>query len=127
MLKTLLLSCAATVFTALPALADNWVLVTRGEGGTEYYIDTESVQEGNNGYYLFWRMTVSPKPDEKGIVAEKTFVSMSCPLRAWRRLVYARFNALGELVEREDLGENEPLQFFTSGSVGEGLWKYVCK
>ena len=127
MLKTLFISLFTTVFICLPAFAENWVLVTRGEGGTEYYIDTESLREGGNGNYLFWRMSISPASDEQGIVAEKTYVSMSCPLRAWRRLMYASFNARGELVEREDLGENEPLQFFTSGSVGEGLWKYVCE
>jgi hypothetical protein len=125
MLKTLFLALATTVITALPASAENWVLVTRGEHGTEHYIDTESLQQ-SDGKYLFWRMTISPEPDAQGIVAEKTYVSMICPLRAWRRLVYVSFNARGELVSQEDLGENEPLQFFTSGSVGEGLWKYVC-
>ena len=127
MLKTLVLALLASVLTALPAAAENWVLVARGEAGTDYYIDAESVEEGSNSTYLFWRMSVSSKPDEKGIVATKTYVSMSCPLQGWRRKAYANFNAQGELVNREDLGDTEPLQFFTSGSVGEALWKFVCK
>lgn len=77
--RILLLVLVATILTALPALAENWVLVTRDDKGTDYYIDTESVQ-GSNGTYLFWRMAVQAKPNESGIVAEKTFVSMSCPL-----------------------------------------------
>lgn len=127
MLKTLFLALLASLLTALPAAAENWVLVARGEGETDYYIDTESVAEGSNGTYLFWRMSVSSQPDQNGIVATKTYVSMSCPLQGWRRKAYASFNGQGELVSREDLGDTEPLQFFTSGSVGEALWKFVCK
>jgi hypothetical protein len=124
--RILLLVFFATLTTALPALAENWVLVTRDDKRTDYYIDTESVQ-GSNNTYLFWRMAVRAKPNETGIVAEKTFVSMSCPLRAWRRKAVARFNAQSELVNREEFGENEPLQFFMDGTVGESLWKFVCK
>lgn len=124
--RILLLALFATLMTALPALAENWVLVTRDDQGTDYYIDTESVQ-GSNNTYLFWRMAVLAKPNETGIVAEKTFVSMSCPLRGWRRKAVARFNAQAELVNREEFGENEPLQFFMDGTVGERLWKFVCK
>ncbi len=127
MLKTLILVGFTTIFTAVPALAENWVFVARDKGGTDYYIDTESVQANNPSTYLLWNMSVSPEPDSQGIVATKTYVSMSCPLRGWRRLIYAKFNAQGELVNREDLGENEPLEFFSTGSVGEGLWKFVCK
>jgi recombinational DNA repair ATPase RecF len=72
-------------------------------------------------------MAVRAKPNEAGIVAEKTFVSMSCPLRAWRRKAVARFDAQAELVNREEFSENEPLQFFMDGTVGESLWKFVCK
>lgn len=126
MLKTLFLVGFASVLTALPALAENWVLVARSDGGTEYYIDTESVQ-GSNGTYLFWRMSVNPRADENGVVAEKTYVSMSCPLQGWRPRLYVRFNAQGELISREDLGESEPLQFFTNGSVGEAVWSVVCE
>jgi hypothetical protein len=126
--RILLFVVVATVLTALPALADNWVLVTRDDKGTDFYIDTESVQaQGSNESYWFWRMSVQAKPDENGIVAEKTFVSMSCPLRGWRRKAVASFNAQGELVNREEFGENEPLQFFRDGTVGERLWKFVCK
>ncbi|MBD0343934.1 MAG: hypothetical protein ICV63_03695 [Coleofasciculus sp. Co-bin14] len=56
-------------------------------------------------------MAVNPKPDEKGIVAQKSFVSMSCPPRGWRQQAIASFNAQGELVSREEFGDNEPLQF----------------
>jgi hypothetical protein len=126
--RILLLALIATFVTALPALAENWALVTRDDQGTDYYIDTESVEKQNqNSTYLFWRMSVRAKPDEKGLVAEKTFVSMSCPLRAWRRKAEASFNAQGELVNREEFGEDEPLQFFRDGTVGERLWKFVCK
>ncbi|WP_155897980.1 surface-adhesin E family protein [Allocoleopsis franciscana] len=124
--RILFLVFFASLMTALPALAENWVLVTRDEQGTDYYIDTESVQ-GSNGTYLFWRMAVRAKPDEMGIVAEKTFVSMSCPLQGWRRKAVARFNAQSELVNREEFGENEPLQFFMDGTVGQRLWKFVCR
>ena len=125
--KILLFVLVATTLTALPALAENWVLVTRDQNETDYYIDTESIQEqGRNGSYLFWRMSVRAKPDENGIVAEKTFVSMSCPLRGWRPKAVAQFNAQGELISRSELGDEQPLQFFTNGSVGEGLWKFVC-
>lgn len=124
--RILLLVLFATLMTALPALAENWILVTRDDQGTDYYIDTESVQ-GSNNTYLFWRMAVRAKPNETGIVAEKTFVSMSCPLRGWRRKAVASFNAQAELVSREEFGENEPLQFFMDGTVGERLWKFVCK
>lgn len=124
--RILLLALFATLMTALPALAENWVLVTRDDQGTDYYIDTESVQ-GSHNTYLFWRMAVRAKPNEAGIVAEKTFVSMSCPLRAWRRKAVARFNAQAELLNREEFSENEPLQFFIDGTVGERLWKFVCK
>jgi hypothetical protein len=127
MLKTLLLIGVATIFTALPAAAEKWVLVARDRGGTDYYIDSESVQRSNDVTYLFWYMSVNPKPDEKGIVAQKSRVSMSCPLRGWRRQAIASFNAQGELVSREEFSDNEPLQFFSNGSVGEGLWKFVCK
>lgn len=78
MLKILLLTGIATIFSAFPALADNWVLVTRDRSGTDY-IDTQSVQ-GNKDTYLFWRMSISSEPDEQGIVATKTYVSMNCPL-----------------------------------------------
>ena len=126
--RILLLVLVATVLTARPALAENWVLVTRDDKGTDYYIDTESVQpEGSNGTYLFWRMSVQAKPDENGIVAEKTFVSISCPLKGWRRKAIARFNRQGELVNREEVGEDEPLQFFMDGTVGEKLWQFVCE
>ncbi len=128
-IKTLLFAGVATVttlLTTLPALAENWVLVSRRQSGVDDYIDTESVQ-GNNGTYLFWWMSVSPKPDENGIVATKTYLSMSCPLQGFRIKAIASFNRYGELVTRSDLGETEPLQFFTSGSVGEGLWKFVCQ
>jgi hypothetical protein len=127
MLKTLLLIGVATIFTALPAAAEKWVLVARDRGGTDYYIDAESVQHTNNVTYLFWYMSVNSKPNEKGIMAEKSFVSMTCPLRGWRRQAIASFNAQGELLSREEFGDNEPLQFFTDGSIGEGLWKFVCK
>lgn len=126
MLKTLFLTVAATLVTALPAAAESWVFVTRSESGTEYFIDTESVQ-GRDGIYLFWRMSVLAKPNEQGILAQKTYVSMICPLRAWRQQAIAYFNTRGELVSREEFGEREPLQFFTFGSVGEGLWKFVCQ
>ena len=127
MFKTCFLAFVVSVLTALPAAAENWVLVARGEGETDYYIDAESVQEASNGTYLFWRMSVSSKPDEKGVVATKTYISISCPLQGWRRKAYASFNAQGELVNREEFSDTEPLQFFTSGSVGEALWKFVCK
>jgi hypothetical protein len=52
---------------------------------------------------------------------------MSCPLRAWRRKAVASFNAQAELLNREEFSENEPLQFFMDGTVGERLWKFVCK
>lgn len=125
--KILLFVLVATTLTALPALAENWVLVTRDKNGIDYYIDTESIQkQGSNGSYLFWRMSVRGKPDENGIVAEKTFVSMSCPLRGWRPKAVAQFNAQGELINRAELGDDEPLQFFTTSSVGNRLWKFVC-
>jgi hypothetical protein len=126
--KILLFVLFATTLTALPAFAENWVLVTRARNGTDYYIDAESVQDSSsNGTYLFWHMSVQGKPDENGIVAEKTFVSMSCLLGSWRRKAVARFNARGELVSRAELGEDEPLQFFTNGSVGERMRKFVCQ
>jgi hypothetical protein len=126
MLKSLLLAGLATILTTLPGLAENWVRVTRDQSGTDYYIDAESVQ-GSNVTYLFWYMSVNPKPDEQGIVATKTYISISCPLRGSRRLLTTSFNAQGELVDRKELGDDEPLQIFAEGSVGERLWKFVCK
>lgn len=126
MLKTLSLALAATLFTPIPVLAENWVLVTQGESGTQYYIDTESI-ERDRGTTRFWRMTVATEPDERGILAEKTYIAMICPLRAWRREAVARFNPQGQLINREEFSEDAPLQFFTSGSVGEGIWKFVCE
>lgn len=126
MLKSLLCAGVATVLTALPVLAENWVLVARSENGTDHYIDTESVQ-GSDNTYLFWWMSVNSEPDERGVVAEKTYISMSCPLRGFRVKAFARFNARGELINRGESSENEPLQFFSSDSTGEGLWKFVCK
>jgi hypothetical protein len=54
-------------------------------------------------------------------VAEKTFVSMSCPLRAWRRKAVARFNAQAELVNREEFGENDPAILYGRHG-GRKLW-----
>jgi hypothetical protein len=127
MLKTLFMIGVATILTTLPAAAEKWVFVGRTQDKTDYYIDSESVQRSNDVTYLFWYMAVNPKPDEKGIVAQKSFVSMSCPLRGWRQQAIASFNAQGELVSREEFGDNEPLQFFTDGSVGQSLWKFVCQ
>lgn len=125
MFKISLLALVVTTLTVLPATAENWVLVTRSRDGTDYFIDTESVQE-NHETRLFWRMSVNPKPDEQGIVVQKTYISMSCPLRSWRRKAIANFNTVGELISREEFNDTEPLQFFTPGSVGESLWKFVC-
>ncbi|NER30049.1 MAG: hypothetical protein F6J89_21120 [Symploca sp. SIO1C4] len=125
MLKTLFLTGFTTILVTLPAAAENWVLVGIGQGEIQHYIDTESVRS-SNGSFLLWRMSVLPKSDEKGILATKSYIYMICPLRAWQRRAYAHFNAQGKLLSREELGENQPLQFFTSGSVGEGLWKFVC-
>jgi hypothetical protein len=126
MLKSLLFASVISILTCLPALAENWVLVTRSRSDVDYYIDTESLQ-ASNSTYLFWQMSVRSEPDVTGVVAEKSYISMSCPLRGFRVKVIARFNVQGELVNREEFGENEPLQFFTSDSIGEALWKSVCK
>lgn len=125
MLKSLFFALVTSILTSLPALAENWVLVTRSSSNIDYYIDTESIQSSNSTY-LFWRMSVRSEPDESGVIAEKSYISMSCPLRGFRVKAIARFNAQGELVSREEFGENEPLQFFTSDSVGAALWKSVC-
>lgn len=126
--KILLFGLVTTVVAALPAFAENWIIVASDNQGTSYYIDPESVQEqGNSSTYLFWWMSVRAKPDENGVVAEKTLVSMSCPLRGWRRKAVARFNDRGELISREEFAEAEPLLFFANGTVGERLWKFVCK
>lgn len=126
MLKTLPLALAATLLTPIPALAENWVLVAQSESGTQYYIDTESIDR-DRGTTRFWRMKVAAEPDERGILAEKTYIAMICPLRAWRREAVARFTPQGQLIGREEFSDNAPLQFFTSDSIGEALWKFVCE
>jgi len=125
-LKCLILASITTFFTTLPAAADQWVFVARDHNDIDYYVDPEFVERRHNTVW-FWQMSVFPEPDEKGILARKTYSAMICPLRAWRPVAIARFNVQGELITRTQLSDDEPLQFFTSGSVGEAIWKLVCQ
>ncbi|MEQ8959535.1 MAG: hypothetical protein RLP02_16710 [Coleofasciculus sp. C2-GNP5-27] len=70
-------------------------------------------------------MSVFPEPDEPGLLARKTYTAMICPLRAWRPVAIARFIVQCDLINRTQLSDDEPLQFFTSGSVGEAIWKLL--
>ncbi|MCC5666034.1 hypothetical protein LC653_19445 [Nostoc sp. CHAB 5784] len=119
------LAIASLIAFPSTALAADWVLVSEASDGTRIFIDNESY-ERRGAVAWYWRMREGVQPDETGVISTKSFDSTDCRNRTYRIRQLISYNSTGEVIFSMNDGDNEPLNKFVPGTVGESIFKAVC-
>ena len=123
---------ALFVLISIPAEAVNWVKVTEGSDGTQWYVETESIRRVGTQVEC-WLTCNYAKPQ---IVRDTLFLSSvdffryDCYNRTTQMLqctLYSEADRKGDVLGDYAFGDKEKLSRIIPGTVQETLMKFVCQ
>lgn len=119
MLKPLIVTSLITLFSVLPARAENWIPINLQSDGSSSYIDIDSIHT-KNGYYQSWVFY----PDKHQ--GKKLHYLIACKEKTAKLLMTQSHTSGIQLLTSSNY-ENDKAMPIAAGTKESHIWEFLCR
>ena len=128
-MKRQIIALVSLLFFADPALAENWVAISRNPDNlpnARYAIDKDSLKR-HGDIVSFWNAAFEPGTDGKQVKELAIYTAMDCKKRVYSQRTFINYDVNGKVFSQTNTGNKAPWQTVTKGTLIDPIRDFVCR